>query len=527
MDPLVGRPYDVERPGVTEAALERGMPLLMNDIQSWSGAAALRARLEEQLGAEKARIAWEWYCRSSFIVCPVRTAGDRTLGVLAIAAEGGGGTLGEETLRVVQAFADLGAFAVERSELLDREEQRVREEAALATATQEVTASLEPEVVYRTIVEQAARLTGATKVLLARFEPATQELRVVSRLGIGEEVGAGHFRLGEGMIGRVAQSGEPYLSRGADAAKWLSWVVEREGIRSFMHVPITLGPRLFGVLNVNHDELDRFGEEHLALLLAFGRSAAAAIANALDFQRERRVADALVHGFVSRPDPSPAGIELGVIYEPAGEALAGGDVFGCWELPSGAVAVLVGDVMGKGIEVAALSAMVRFFVEARAWDCERPSSVLAQTHALLSGRLPGASFVSAFLGFIDGGRLRYSNAGHGPAVVVRPGGVIAQLPATGLPLAVEEQPAYEDAEVPVGPGDLLFLATDGLADARRDGEPFGEARLGELLATHGSRLPPQQLIELLHDELEAWAPRIDDDVVILAARPVDTPPGAE
>jgi GAF domain-containing protein len=534
MGPLVGRPYEPERPGVTEAALESGEPLLMNDIETWPHAAALRARLEEQLDPKAARITWDWYRSSAFIVCPVRTASGRTLGVLAIAARRSDQPFGEETLRIMQAFADLGAFAVERAELLDREEHRVRDEVALAEATQVVTASLEPETVYRGIVEQAARLTGATKVLLARFEPATSELRVVSRLGIGEEVGAAHFRVGEGMIGRVAESGEPYVSRGTDESQWLSWVVEREHIRSFMHVPITLGPRLFGVLNVNHGDPDHFGDNHLEVLQAFGRSAAAAIANALDFQRERRVANALTRGFVWRPDPSPAGVQLGVVYEPAGEALGGGDVFGCWRLPSGGVALLVGDVMGKGIEVAALSAMVRFFVEARAWDCQRPADVLAQTHALLRGRLPHGGFVTAFLAYVERGGVSYANAGHGPALVVRADGGLSELAATGLPLGVAEEPSYHDADAALGPEDVIFLATDGLTDARREGEPFGATRLAQVLSD-AAGLPPQELVEVLQRELEAWAPQVDDDVVILAARPeapssdlgVDTQSGPE
>ena len=114
------------------------------------------------------------------------------------------------------------------------------------------------------------------------------------------------------------------------------------------------------------------------------------------------------------------GFELGLVYEPAGHDVGGGDIFGVWTLPSGALAVLVGDVTGKGLEVAALSAMVRFFVEARTWDSERPGEVLAQTDRLLGGRLPSASFVTAFMGVIADGTLRWANAGHAPPVAPAP-----------------------------------------------------------------------------------------------------------
>ena len=62
------------------------------------------------------------------------------------------------------------------------------------------------------------------------------------------------------------------------------------------------------------------------------------------------------------------------------------------------MAVLVGDVAGKGVETAALSAMVRFFVEARSWDTASPAQVLEQANAMLLGRLPRDTFVTAFLG---------------------------------------------------------------------------------------------------------------------------------
>jgi serine phosphatase RsbU (regulator of sigma subunit) len=319
------------------------------------------------------------------------------------------------------------------------------------------------------------------------------------------------------MIGRVAASGEPYLSNAADQDRFLLQFVERERVGSFVHVPIVLGPRLFGVLNVSAEEVGSFDAATLDLLVAFARAAAGAIANALDFQRERRVAHALTRGFVPGPAPALPGLQLGLVYEPAGHEVGGGDVFGAWTLPSGAAAVLIGDVSGKGLEVAALSAMVRFFVEARTWDSERPAEVLTQTAALLLHRLPSASFVSAFMAVIDGDRLRYANAGHGSTVVLSADGTRRSLPATGLPLGVEDG-GWREEELAFGVGDVLFCATDGLAEARREGQFFGEARLPALLDEHARRLGPEALVTLVRREVEAWSPELDDDVVILAVR---------
>jgi GAF domain-containing protein len=517
MTPVLERPYDVERPGVTEAAIERGEALLIQRFDDWEGAARLRERLQAELDPQDADLAWDWYRTSSFISCPVRTAAGRTLGVLALSSRIPQPPLGEDDLRVVQVFADLAALALERSELLDREERRGREDRELNEAARAVSASLELDAVYRAIVDQVQSLVGAHKVALRRYELATADLRTVAAAGMSEEGQRRRFRVGEGMIGQVARTGQPYVSDPADADRFALAFLEREGIGSFVHVPIALGPRLFGVLTASHATPGHFGAHELARLEALARPAAGAIANALDFQRERRVADALTRGFVPRRGDDIPGFELGLIYEPAGHEVGGGDIFGVWTLRSGAVAVLIGDVSGKGLEVAALSAMVRFFVEARTWDSERPAEVLTQTDRLLRGRLPSLSFVAAFMGVIADGRLRWANAGHAPPFLLGPDGE-RMLAATGVPLGVEEQIVYEEREERFEAGDVLFAATDGLIEARRNGVLFGDERLREVLADQGRRLSPEELVATIRRKVDAWTPLLDDDLVLLALR---------
>ena len=156
MQPILERTYDPERGGVTEAAVERDEPILIRDVETWRGAGALRARLRNQLDPESAETAWEWYRTSTFISCPVRTAGGRTLGVLALSASPPRPPLSDEHLRVTEVFASLAALALERSELLEREANRARTEELLHSAAQKMTASLDLDTVYRAIAEQAA-----------------------------------------------------------------------------------------------------------------------------------------------------------------------------------------------------------------------------------------------------------------------------------------------------------------------------------------------------------------------------------
>src|SRR4051794_6053101 len=111
LEPVLTRPYEPERTGVTEAAIEQGEPLLIASAADWPGAGALRARLRESLDPEAAERAWAWYEGSSFISCPVRTSEGRTLGVLALSRVRPHRPLTAEDLRVTEVFADLAALA--------------------------------------------------------------------------------------------------------------------------------------------------------------------------------------------------------------------------------------------------------------------------------------------------------------------------------------------------------------------------------------------------------------------------------
>ncbi len=505
--PVLARPYDPEHPGVTEAAIERGSALLIRSIEDWPAADALRARLERAGAAH----AWSWYTGGSFVSCPVRTAGGRTLGVLVISSHPPREPLREEHLRAVEVFARLAALALER-------EERMSEEQRLNRAWQEVASSLDPEAVYRAIVGQARELTRATKVLLRRFDPTTDELRAVAAVGFSANVANTRVRMGEGMLGRAAQTGEPYVSREEDRDLFIRRVIDSEGIGSFVHVPLALGGRLFGVLSAAHEAPGHFGADELRRLQALGLGAAGAIANALDFQRERRLAAALTRGFVPEPPAALTGCEVGLVYEPNEHDVGGGDFFGVWRLRSGALALLLGDVSGKGLEVAAMSAMVRFFVEARAFDTDSPAAVLAQTNRILRGRLPAAGFATAFLAVVDGGRMRYCNAGHPPPRLLRADGEEEDLSGGGLPLGVDPGGDYVERELEFAPGDTLFAATDGLLEARRERRFFGDARLPALLDEHGRTLAPQALAELAQGEAERWAASTHDDVAVLVVR---------
>jgi GAF domain-containing protein len=488
--------------------LVRTRTLLLPRIDAWEAAPDLLDTTTAKLGDEAAHRAWGTLRGASLIACPVRGEFGAQLGALVVASADRRHPLGKEQLPTVEALADLTAISLERTSLLEAEGRRARDELRLKRAAEEISGTLDPAEVYVRVAEHAAVICGATCSLLTRLNSRAGKTRTAATVHCTDEVAGRLASLDSSAFGQVVRTRSPVLRSGADAAP----------LGSVMHAPIELGPRLYGVLTVGHEEPDRFTDDDLELLVKVARSSAAAIANAIDFQRERRIARALTLGFVPESLPRLPGYETGLLYAPAANEATGGDVYGAWPVGDGEnVAVLVGDVAGKGVETAALSAMVRFFVEARSWDSLCPAQVLGQANSMLLGRLPRDAFVTAFFGILTSDSLRYTNAGHLPPLHVR-GDTLRPLESHGLPLGVLESQEYAWTELELEPGDLVFAHTDGLIEARRAGEMFGADRLARFVAGAAASQSPKELVRAVHEEVTGWADGISDDAVALALR---------
>ena len=506
----VGWFADEDLRAAMEASLRRitrGRPLLLARVEAWQAAPELMDAIAAELGQERARRAWATFRTASLIACPVRGEFGTELGVLVVASLDGRRRLGSEQLPTVEALADLAAISLERTDLLEAEGRRARDELRLKHAAEAISGSLDPAEVYVRVAKHAAEVTGATCALLTRLNSRGGEVRTAATANCPEELAAQLSSVDSAAFGHVARTRTPLVRSRTDAGP----------LGSVMHVPIELGPRLYGVLTVAHEEPDRFGEDDLELLAKLARSSAAAIANAIDFQRERRIARALTQGFVPESLPELPGYETGLLYAPAANEATGGDVYGAWPVGGEGVAVLVGDVAGKGVETAALSAMVRFFIEARSWDTLSPAEVLEQANAMLLGRLPHDAFVTAFLGILSRDSLTYCNAGHLPPLHVRDGSA-RPLDGHGLPLGVLESITYSSSELRLEPGDLVFAHTDGLIEARRSGKMYGEERLAQLVVAAAATHSPRELVRAVHEDVSEWADAISDDAVALALR---------
>jgi serine phosphatase RsbU (regulator of sigma subunit) len=181
-------------------------------------------------------------------------------------------------------------------------------------------------------------------------------------------------------------------------------------------------------------------------------------------------------------------VEVSGVSVPAREV--GGDFFNYFVLGEHEVAILIGDVSGKGVPAALLMASLQATIRARIAlerDLVRLVDALDRE---MDNQQPLAPYYTLFLGVLDGrsGVLRHVNAGHNTQFVLRRAGGIVRLASSGRPPGLYPGGGYEESLVQLEDGDALVLFTDGLVEAEDESdEPFGMARLEALLQLNQSQ----------------------------------------
>ncbi|MEZ5291911.1 MAG: SpoIIE family protein phosphatase [Vicinamibacterales bacterium] len=199
----------------------------------------------------------------------------------------------------------------------------------------------------------------------------------------------------------------------------------------------------------------------------------------------------------------------------------GGDFFNYFELPGGQVAVLVGDVSGKGMSAALLMANIQATLRARLPLEPDLARLAAAIDTEIENSTPSGVYATLFLGVLDpaGKTLRYVNAGHHPQFVIR-GEDIEPLSTCGMPVGLYAGHGYTERTVQLADNDVLFFYTDGLVEVENEaGDMFGAARLETLLRAH-SRQGVDTLLERAEDGVRRFRGNADpfDDVTIMALR---------
>ena len=237
-------------------------------------------------------------------------------------------------------------------------------------------------------------------------------------------------------------------------------------------------------------------------------------------QRYREIADSLQESLLSIPSQLP-GVEFGHLYRSATLATrVGGDFYDIFELGHGRVGVLMGDVSGKGLRAAAITSVVKNSVRAYAYNGAGPAETMRLTNTALLRTIDHQSFVTAFYGVLDTetGSLTYCSAGHPPALVTRDRGT-RSLDVRSPVLGAFPDLRFQEGNDEVGADEILVLYTDGVTEARRGSEFFGEEGLVRVLSGLDGTPAAETPEVLFRRVLDFSQGHLRDDVAILAVRP--------
>ncbi len=261
-------------------------------------------------------------------------------------------------------------------------------------------------------------------------------------------------------------------------------------IRSLLAVPLQTSDRVIGLLYVDGSGFVRpFTAEDLSLLTVLANIAAIRIEQARLLEVEILEA-AMLHDMEQAAElqrkllpgtaPSLEGYSLEGYNLPC--RTVGGDYYDFVPYSDGRMAILVGDVSGKGMPAALLMSSLQTAVHLLAEDSPTPLAMVTRLNRSLCAKRLGNRFVTFFFGVLDPvtGALEYVNAGHNPPLLLRADGALEELGATGLILGIIPQAVYASASTVLAAGDRLVLFSDGITEAAPptdlDNE-YGEGRL--------------------------------------------------
>ncbi len=329
----------------------------------------------------------------------------------------------------------------------------------------------------------------------------------------------------------VHESGRPALIAHAEDVDVLGTSLDGEPLlvkldaTSVLSVPLSDGENRYGVLTLVRRARDgHFKVADLALVQELGEQMALAIRVNRMFRRRSDTVDALHASLLPRRWPEIPGVEIAATYIAAAEDQeVGGDFYDVYQTPDG-WGLAVGDVSGMGEEAAAVTAAARYAIRVLARRCADPGEVLAGANEIVLAEelaLDGG-FVTASIAHLtwqdDKLWVIVGSAGHPAAAVLRSDGRVRMMSGGGLPLGLfpDAEPATQELALDVG--DVLFLYTDGVAQARGPDHTYFQDRLADELADLVG-LAPDQLVASMRRAMNDFSGgNLVDDVTMLVIR---------
>ena len=428
------------------------------------------------------------------------------------------------TTAVVRRFADQAGLALEAAERRRAETEAARR-ADATRRLQEVTAALSVASttldVSTACLEKALESVGAEAGFVALTGSAgSRVVELVTSSGYGDDDLAAWQALD-------LDSNAPFAQ--AVASGQAVWALTDEEVSAFtdapgpaakgwIAVPLTTREGVRGALHLSLGSRRTFTDDEREWLESMVSQCGQALERATQYEVEQTIAETLQRSVLPSSLPRVEGVQLAARYLPGSAQLdVGGDWFDALRLPDGKLGLVVGDVVGKGVQAAASMAQLRNAIRAFSVERLKPSSVLVRLNRLADEVLDTSFATLAYLTLEpDTGVCRFSSAGHPPPAIAYPDGRVELLEnGRGLPLGTGIRTSYRQETLDLPAGGVVVLYTDGLVERR--GRSIDEGLDALQAAMVAAPKDPDRLLEHILEHVVGNEER-GDDIALLAVR---------
>jgi serine phosphatase RsbU (regulator of sigma subunit) len=302
-------------------------------------------------------------------------------------------------------------------------------------------------------------------------------------------------------------------------------IVKALNFQSYICVPLIARGHILGAVTLVACEPGRrFEDADLDLAKDVAWRAALVLDNARMLSESSHVAQVLQASLLPPSLPTIPGIELAARYVAFGAGMeVGGDFYDVFNVGRNAWLFAIGDVCGRGAEAAVVTGSIRHTLRSAALEIRQPGRLVAVANdvLLLDGN-EGHLFATLLCGILrphaQGVRIALANAGHPPPILIRADGTI-EMPRHGdLIIGAFENLTWTTRSLALGHGDLLLAFTDGITEARRQGELFGPERLAAVAQAEHHR-PIEEIADRVIEAVRDFAGHEpSDDLALIALR---------
>jgi sigma-B regulation protein RsbU (phosphoserine phosphatase) len=238
-------------------------------------------------------------------------------------------------------------------------------------------------------------------------------------------------------------------------------------------------------------------------------------------ERATTLARTLQQTLIPPETPQIPGLDVAAVYRPAGDGReVGGDFYDIFELASGEWVIIVGDVQGKGVEAAVVTSLARYTLRGACVTQSSPADALRVLNGVMLRQATTRHCTVCVLRLKRQGagwRATFASGGHPLPVLSTTGQAPTSVGSPGMLIGILGDVTLPETQLVLGPGDCMVIYTDGITEARREGEQFGSARLEETVG--GRARSAESVAHSLVDgavDFQSGTTRDDIAVVVVA-----------